>query len=161
MRDDWVKERAEAVSYFEQGYSLMFVSNALCIPKSTAKKWLYTYRALGKEALLTTKKNHYSTETKLAAVLDVTEHGLSKQEVMRKYGVKSVTQIEVWCRLYIKDGEDALKPKRQGRKPKTEKSYASREEELEARIQELELENALLKRINALADEIEQKRHLR
>ena len=45
-------------------------------------------------------------------------------------------------------------------KPK-EPVYATREEELEARVRELELENAILKRINALADEIERKQRRR
>ena len=110
---------------------------------------------------MTTHKS-YSYDLKVAAARDVIERGMSKPEVMEKYGIASMSPLGSWCRKYREGEPDALLPKPKGRKPKPDKPvYASREEELEARVMELELELEIQKRINALADEIEQKSHRR
>ena len=80
---------------------------------------------------------------------------------MGAFGLKSKTQLDTWCRLYREGGPDALLPKPKGRPRRREPSFSSREEELEARVRELELELEIQKRINALADEIGQKRRTR
>lgn len=153
--------RIEAVKCFEAGYAEKAVGRMLGIPVTIAKKWLYTYRALGKEALFVTGHNTYSHELKVEAAKAVVGGRMSKPEAMRAYGLKSKTQIDTWCRLYREGGADALLPKPKGRRRKAEASFSSREEELEARVRELELELEIQKRINALADEIEQKRRTR
>lgn len=154
--------RARASDLFEQGFAERAVSTVLGVRECTVKKWLYTYRALGKEALLVSAHLKYDYETKLAAARDVVDGGLSKPEVMERYGIKSISPLKKWCASYASGDLEALRPKPKGRPAKPEKPiYASREEELEARIRELELENAILKRINALAEEIEQRRRLR
>ncbi len=141
-------------------FSLATVASYLKIPAHTVREWSYTYRALGKEALLVTTHKQYDWELKLAAVLDVVEGGMSKPEVMEKYGIASISPLNVWVRDYLRDGEQSLLPKPKGR-PKTQpKAYATREEELEARIAELELENEILKRLNALIEEFEQNQQL-
>ena len=85
---------------------------------------------------------------------------MSKPEAMKAYGLRSRTQIDTWCRLYREGGPDALLPKRKGRPKKVALTFSSREEELEARVREPELENEILKRFNALAEEIERKRQI-
>lgn len=108
------------------------------------------------------EKLSYPQELKLEAVRLFLDEGLSKPQVMERLGIKSKTALERWIREYRKGGAEALAPKPKGRRPKPETpAYATREEELEARIRELELENAILKRINALADEIERKQRRR
>lgn len=156
-----MKDRAEAVRYFEAGFAEKAVCTLLGIPERTVKNWLYTYRALGREALFVTKHRTYSHELKVEAAKAVIGGRLSKPEAMKVYGLKSVTQITTWCRLYREGGPDALLPKPKGRPKKTEPAFSSREEELEARVRELELENEILKRFNALAEEIERKRQIR
>lgn len=153
--------RAEAVRYFEMGFADKLVGRLLGIPHETIRKWLYAYRALGKEALFVTKHKTYSHDLKVEVARAVIEGKMSKPEAMATYGVKGKTQINEWCRLYREGGADALLPKPKGRPKKQKKVFASREEELEARVQELELENEILKRFNALAEEIEQKRQTR
>ena len=154
--------RAEAVALFEGGRAERSVASMLGLPVKTVKKWLYTYRALGKEALFVTSHKKYSHELKVAAARDVVEAGVAKPEVMAKYGIASLTPLESWCRAYRKGGPDALLPKPKGRRPKPDKpAYATREEELEARVRELELELEIQKRINALADEIGRRSHRR
>ena len=153
--------RAEALRYFEMGLADKLVGRLLGIPHETVRKWLYAYRALGKEALFVTKHKTYSHDLKVEVARAVVEGRMSKPEAMAAYGVKGKTQINEWCRLYREGGADALLPKARGRPRKRERPFASREEELEARVQELELENEILKRFNALAEEIEQRRRTR
>ena len=153
--------RAEAVRYFEMGFADKVVGRLLGIPQATVKKWLYTYRALGKEALFVTKHRTYPHAIKVEAAKAVVEGAMSKPEAMKAYGLKSMTQIDTWCRLYREGGPDALLPKQKGRPKKAAPAFSSREEELKARVRELELENEILKRFNALAEEIERKRQTR
>ncbi len=150
------EEREAAVGLFESGAGYKLAAKRLGIPRRTARKWLYTYRALGKEALFVTTHKKYSHGLKVAAARDVVERGMAKPDAMAKHGVASITALERWCRAYREGGADALLPKPKGRPRKPEKpSYASREEELEARVRELELELEIQKRINALADGLE------
>lgn len=153
--------RAKAVRYFEMGFADKAVGRMLGIPHDTVKRWLYAYRALEREALFMTKHRTYPHALKVDAAKAVIEGRMTKPEVMAAYGLKSKTQIDTWCRLYREGGADALLPKPKGRRRKAKASFSSREEELEARVRELELELEIQKRINALADEIEQKRQTR
>ncbi len=158
--DDGV--RNAACDMFEQGCGYKSVAGRLGCPQETARKWQYTFRAGRREALLVRKQRSYSHDLKISAVRDLLEGGLSKPEIMEKYGIVSLTPLEGWVRKYREGGPEALAPKPKGRRRKqVPPVYASREEELEARVQELELELALQKRINALADEIAQRRRNR
>lgn len=156
-----MEARSEAVRYFDLGFAERSVSEMLGISESIVKKWLYTYRALGKEALLVSKHKAYPHALKVEAARAVVEGAMSKPEAMKAYGLKSKTQIDTWCKLYRQGGPDALLPKPKGRPKKAAPAFSSREEELEARVQELELELEIQKRVNALADEIERKRRTR
>lgn len=153
--------RAEAVRYFEMGFADKMVGRLLGLPRSTVRKWLYAYRALGKEALFVTTHRRYDHETKVRAARAVIEGRMTKPEAMEAFGLKSPTQTNTWCRLYREGGPDALLPKPKGRPRKPEPAFSSREEELEARVRELELELEIQKRINALAEEIERRRRTR
>lgn len=154
--------RQMAADLFSQGVGDKGVASAIGLPEKTAEKWLYTYRALGKEGLFVTTYKKYSYELKVAAARDVVENGMTRPDVMARYGIASLTPLEKWCRAYREGGPDALLPKKKGRPRKPEKPvYASREEELEARVRELELELEIQKRISALADGIERKSHRR
>ena len=154
--------RGEAIALFELGYGEKAAAKRLGLSVRIVKKWLYTYRAVGKEALLVTSHKKYSHGLKVAAARDVVEAGMAKPEAMAKYGIASLTPLERWCRAYREGGPDALLPKPKGRPRKPDKPvFASREEELEARVRELELELEIQKRINALADEIERRSHRR
>ena len=154
--------REEAAALFDAGFGGRSAAGVLGLPAKTVEKWLYTYRALGKEALFVTTHKKYSHGLKVAAARDVVESGMTKPDAMAKYGIASLTSLERWCRAYREEGPDALKPKPKGRPRKPEEpAYASREEELEARVRELELELEIQKRINALADEIERRSHRR
>lgn len=148
-----LETRQEAVRLFELGYGYKAVGAQLGCPSATVMKWLYTFRVGGKEALLVGNKRTYSQELKIAAVRDFLEQGVSKPEIMEKYGIRSLSPLVKWIHLYREGGPDALAPKTRGRRRRQAPLvFESREEELLARIQELELELAIQKRINALAD---------
>ena len=98
-------------------------------------------------------KTVYSFETKLAAVKAYKEEGLPQKEVMARFGIVSSSSIKIWCRLYARGGEDALRPKPKGRRRKPENNpfrELTVEEQLRRRIEELEAENAVLKKAAAL-----------
>lgn len=153
-----MKERSSqlesALMLFEQGYGYKAVAKKLCAPKKLMKNWQYTYRAHGREAFLVRSYKQYSYETKLAVVADKVDHGLSNVELMKKYGIRTSSQIDAWTKRFREGGSEALRPRKKGRKSKPEVPvYSCEEDRLRARIQELELELEIQKRINALADE--------
>lgn len=151
-------KRIKAAELFDKGWSYRAVASHLNIHPNTIRSWMYAYRALGKEGLLSRNYKTYSQEDKLEAVRLFLEEGLPKSEVMQRMGIKSKSALEVWIRKYREGGPDALTPKQKGRKPKAKKqTYETREQELEAKVRELELELEIQKRINALIDEIEHK----
>ena len=152
----------EAARLFEQGHGCRVVARMAGVHRNTARKWEYTYRAFGKEALLSGGSKSYSQPEKLQAVRLFLDDGVPKPEIMRRMGIKSISALDRWVRLYREEGAEALAPKPKGRRPRPEPpAFASREEELEARVRELELELEIQKRINALADGIERKSHRR
>ena len=60
-------------------------------------------------------KTMYSYETKLAAVRDVIDHGMSLTQVMSKYGIASRSPVSHWCSDYRAGGPEALRAKPLGR----------------------------------------------
>lgn len=146
------EQKAAAVEMFEQGIGYELVAKRLGIHRSVATSWFYTYRALGKEALLTGSHRTYSQEQKLAAVLDVVEGGLSTVEVMERHGIKSSTQVHAWRKAYEKGGAAALAPKPKGRPKGSAAEPESELERLRAENERLRCELEVQKRLNALAE---------
>lgn len=151
--------KAAAAELFGRGLGYKAAATRLGVPRGTAMKWLYTYRALGKEALAMEKRRQYSHEERLAAARERVDEGLGEQEVMRRHGIRSRSALQRWVRAYREGGAAALEPKPRGRPRSAPAAFATREEALEARVLELELEVALQKRLSALADEIERGWH--
>ena len=104
---------------------------------------LLSYRIGGEAALMGEREGNrkYDYETKLAAVLDHLERGMSRPEVMERYGIASRTCLKQWCQDYRRGGPEALRPKPKGR-PKGAKS---KPKPAPTREQLLEEENAYLK----------------
>ncbi|WP_169628137.1 helix-turn-helix domain-containing protein, partial [Adlercreutzia mucosicola] len=83
--------RVEAVRCFEAGYAEKAVGRMLGISVTIARKWLYAYRALGKEALFVTGHNTYPHELKVEAAKAVIEGRMTKPAAMKAYGLRSKT----------------------------------------------------------------------
>lgn len=77
------------------------LARRLGVPVSTAGKWVLSYRFGGEAALMGEREGNrrYDYETKLAAVRDHVEHGLTKAEVMEKYRIAGPAPLERWCVL--------------------------------------------------------------
>lgn len=115
--------RAEAVRLFDMGFADKLVGRLLGIPHDTVRKWLYAYRALGREALFVTKHRTYSHDLKVEAAKAVIEGRMTKPEAMESYGLKSKTQIDTWCRLYREGGPTLFSPSpRAGRRRRSPSS---------------------------------------
>ena len=149
-----IEVRKRAVGLIDSGYGKIALANALAISASIANHWIHAYKAVGKEVFLDMGSKHrtYDQETKLAAVLDFLEGGLTKQEAMTKHAIASLTAFERWVKAYREGGPDALAPKPKGR-PRIDggpSRAATREEELEAENRRLRAEVAYLKKLRAL-----------
>ena len=107
--------RQMAAELFSQGVGTKGSRQRSGCRRKTVERWLYTYRALGKEALFVTAHKKYSHELKVAAARDVVENGMTRPDVMAKYGIASLSPLESWCRAYRDGGPDALLPKPKGR----------------------------------------------
>lgn len=86
----------------------------------------------------------YPIEVKLEAIRLWQEEGLPQKEIIKKLGIRDPRRVQVWLRIYRKEGKAGLKKPRRGRPKKDRNS-------LEERIKQLEMENTLLK---ALAIEL-------
>lgn len=84
---------------------------------------------------------HYSKELKWEAVKLHCEEGMTTEEVLKKYGIKSRRRFLIWCSEYREGGYEHIGHKIKGRPRKTEKKGSNPEE----RIKELEMEVELLK----------------
>lgn len=110
-----MSERTQSIRLFKQGFGYKAAARFLGIPHQTMQKWYSTYRALGEEALMTRGYKTYDLDLKIQVVRAVIEEGLTKAEAMKTYGIKSISQIDDWCKKYRDGGIDALKPKPKGR----------------------------------------------
>lgn len=83
---------------------------------------------------------HYSQETKAAAIKMYLEEGYTYREISEKLEIRKARRIEAWVSQYRKDGELIFK-KSSGRPRKVmdEKAYIAR----------LEMENKLLKKLQS------------
>lgn len=135
--------RKAALVLIRRGLGAVALARRICMPRQTAEKWVLLYRTGGEAALMGEREGNrrrYDYETKLAAVRDRVERGLTKAEVMARYGIAGVTTLENWCREYRAGGPDALRPRPKGRP----KGARSRQKPEPTRERLLEEENAYL-----------------
>ena len=72
------------------------------------KDWIRLYETFGTEGLRTSSTiTHYSKETKEAAVKDYLTHKFTIKELLKKYQIRSGTQLRRWVKRY--NGHEELK----------------------------------------------------
>ena len=77
------------------------------------KDWIRLYETFGPEGLRTgSAATHYSRETKEAAVQDYLTHKIPVKEILKKYKIRSQTQLRRWIKEY--NGHEELKDSRTG-----------------------------------------------
>lgn len=150
-----IEVRRKAVELIDSGYGKVALAGALAISASIAEHWIHAYKAVGKEVFLGMGSKHrtYAQETKLAAVLDFLEGGLTKQEAMAKHAIASLTAFERWVKAYREGGPEALAPRPKGRPREacgSPPEHAGRTQELEGENRRLRAEVAYLKKLRAL-----------
>lgn len=104
------------VGLIRDGIGAKSLARRLGVSKETTREWLLSYRIGGEAALMGEREGNrkYDYETKLAAVLDHLERGMSRPEVMERYGIASRTCLKQWCQDYRRGGPEALRPEAQG-----------------------------------------------
>ena len=148
--------RLRAVKLFGEGLGYKFIASHLNVSKSVVREWFYIYQAFGYKELLKMEstRSNYTFEQKLDAVQAIVDNGMTKQEAMKTFKIKSLTSLKRWCKKYKEGGKEALRSKNKGR-PKGSKSRQkslTREEELEEKVRYLETEVAYLKKLRALVE---------
>ena len=104
--------RQRAAELIDRGLGRKALAGRLAIPVNLAQDWIRTYKATGLPGLLTmgTTYKTYDYETKVAAARDYVDAGISRQEVMTRYGIVSVRTLKKWVQAYRAGGAAALLP---------------------------------------------------
>lgn len=142
--------RIEAARLFDAGFGFRTVGSMLGVSSGTCRAWHDSHRQghlLGLGVMTTHK--HYVAEEKLAAV-ELFLTGVSKTDVMARFGIGSRALLTKWVAIYRQLGPEGLEPKPKGR-PKQVLDVSSETDE--QRIRRLELEVAVLKKSIALLAE--------
>lgn len=146
--------RELAAELIGKGAGWRTLMRELAIPMTTAKNWVKSCRAVGSGVFLNMGSSHrsYDYETKLSAARDHVEGGMSKPDVMKKYGIASLSPLNSWVRKYREGGPEALRPKPKGRPPGSASSAKPKtiEQELAEENRRLRAEVAYLKKLRAL-----------
>ena len=150
--------RELAAGMFGEGRGYKSVAGSLGIPAEAVRKWQQTYRAVGRDGLLSMGKarSRCDFETKVAAARAVVDDGMAKPEAMGRFGIASATPLKQWCRLYRGGGAEALRPRPRGR-PRGSGAKAApttREQELEREVRRLEAQVAYPRKSMALKAEL-------
>lgn len=103
-------------------------------------------------------KNVYSSETKWAVVKDKMSGQFTNEEIMKKYGIKNVSQIKTWMKWYRENqvhrfNQPIGKQYTYGKGPDTQ----SDDEKKERQITHLKQENEILKKYLELEKELKKK----
>lgn len=81
--------------------------------QQSLKDWIRLYETFGIEGLRTgSTTTHYSIKTKEAAVQDYLAHKLPVKEILKKYQIRSETQLRNWIKKY--NGHEEIKASRAG-----------------------------------------------
>ena len=102
----------EKVRIVQEYESKTYGFNELCriygMAATALKDWIRLYETFGFEGLKTRSTiTHYTKETKEAAVREYLEHKITIKEVLKKYQIRSYTQLRKWIKKY--NGHEALR----------------------------------------------------
>jgi transposase-like protein len=76
------------------------------VDSKTWRDWIMLYKTGGATNLLSPNQNNrYTKETKLSAVIEYQSGKSTASEICIKYGIRSVTQLKSWKKVYNSHGE--------------------------------------------------------
>ena len=96
------EEKVKILSeYLDGTYGFREVCRRYNINQGSLKDWTRLYETFGWIGLKTgSKTNHYSREIKEAAVRAYLSHALTVPEILKKYQIRSGTQLKRWIKKY-------------------------------------------------------------
>lgn len=96
------------IEYLNGTYGFRELCRIYGMSQGALKDWIRLYNAFGWEGLVTSSKaTHYSAEIKQAAAEDYLSKCLTGPEVLKKYKIRSETQLKKWIMKY--NGHEELK----------------------------------------------------
>ena len=103
------EEKVKILSeYLDGTYGFREVCRRHNINQGSLKDWKRLYETFGLSGLKTeSKTSHYSKEVKESAVRDYLSHALTVPEILKKYQIRSGTQLRKWIMKY--NGHEKLK----------------------------------------------------
>ena len=103
------EEKVKIVSeYIDGTYGFREICKRYDINQGSLKDWKRLYETFGWSGLKTgSKTTRYSKETKEAAVRDYLSHEFTFPEILKKYQIRSGTQLKKWIKKY--NGCEVLK----------------------------------------------------
>jgi len=103
------EEKVRILSEYLNGtYGFREICKRYSLNNGTLKNWKRLYETFGWSGLKTgSHGSHYSRETKEAAVRDYLAHSLTVPEILKKYKIRSGTQLKRWVLKY--NGHEKLK----------------------------------------------------
>ena len=103
------EEKVKIVSeYIDGTYGFREICKRYDINQGSLKDWKRLYETFGWSGLKTASKTtRYSKETKEAAVRDYLSHEFTFPEILKKYQIRSGTQLKKWIKKY--NGCEVLK----------------------------------------------------
>ena len=102
--------------YLDGTYGFREICNRYKINQGSLKNWKRLYETFGWSGLKTSSKgSYYSKETKESAVHDYLSHELTVPEILKKYQIRSGTQLKRWIKKY--NGHEELKSSGTGGNP--------------------------------------------
>lgn len=144
-------DAVSAVELFEQGLSAKSVARALDLASTSVQMLYQRWQVRGTGALVTRERKQYDLETKL---LIVRRHlqGVSGRVLAQEYDLPSPGTVTNWAKIYRRDGEDGLRPKKRGRRPLARENPVpeSEVEQLRRENERLRAEVAYLGKLRAL-----------
>ena len=96
------EEKVKIVSeYIDGTYGFREICKRYDINQGSLKDWKQLYETFGWSGLKTgSKTTRYSKETKEAAVRDYLSHEFTFPEILKKYQIRSGTQLKKWIKKY-------------------------------------------------------------
>jgi len=157
-----LETKIAVVSYvLKENHSKRSAVREFKIDRNMIRQWVNAYENHGLEGL-TTKNNFYSGYFKVNVVKYMLENGLSAYMTAAEFNIPYSSTVSKWRRIYLTQGEDALKKKNKdesisiGKIDKENPKMAKEEKKrLLAEIKQLKMENDYLKKLNALVQERE------
>ena len=103
------EEKVKILSEYLDGiYGFREICRRYNINQGSLKDWKRLYETFGWSGLKTeSKTSHYSKEVKESAVRDYLSHALTVPEILKKYQIRSGTQLRKWIMKY--NGHEKLK----------------------------------------------------